>query len=47
MLVFRPRQQTGAAPIFQPIAFTTNVDGCGVVQQAIENRGRDDRVSIV
>jgi hypothetical protein len=32
LLIFRPRQQTGTAAVFQTITFTAGVDGCGVME---------------
>ena len=45
MLRFRRRKQSGFTPLFEPITFSANVHRRGVMQQAIEDRGGDDRVA--
>src|SRR5450432_661495 len=39
------RNQPGFAALLQPIALAANVDGGGVMQQSIQNRGGNDRVA--
>src|SRR5690242_7056708 len=43
--LFRPGKQTSLPSILQTITLAADVDGRGMVQQPIQNRGRDDRVS--
>ena len=45
VLRFRRRKQSGFTSLFEPITFSADVHRRGVMQQAIEDRGRDDRVA--
>jgi hypothetical protein len=45
MLWFRRREQSSLTALFESIAFPSDVHRRGVMQQAIEDRGRDDRVA--
>src|SRR5215467_8904818 len=45
LLLFPRWYQSGLAAVFQSIALSPDVDGRRVMQQAIQNGGRDDRVS--
>src|SRR5579871_5299973 len=38
-------QKSGFSAFFEPIAFAANVHGCRVMQQPIQDGGRDDRVT--
>src|ERR1700741_3792248 len=44
-VLFPRRHQSCLPTVFQPIALSPNVDGRRVMQQSIQNGGRDDRVS--
>src|SRR5947208_16960187 len=44
-LLFRPRDESGLSPLFEPVAFAADVHRGRMVQQAIEDRGSDDRVA--
>ena len=43
--LFSPREETGFPPVLQAITLTADVDGRRMVEQAVENRGGDDRIS--
>jgi hypothetical protein len=38
--------QLGFAAVFQPVALAANVDGRRVMQQPIQNRSGDDRITV-
>jgi hypothetical protein len=38
-------EQASLPPVLQPVTFTSNVDGCGMMQQPIQNRGGDDGIA--
>ena len=42
---FRHGQQSGFTALLQPVTLAADVDRSGVVQQAVEDRRRDDRVA--
>src|ERR1700722_13785468 len=44
-LLFPWRYQSRFAAVFQPITLPTDVDGCRVVQQPVQDCSCDDRVS--
>ena len=44
-LLFPRRYQSSPTAVFQPITLPTDVDGRQVMQQPVQNGGRDDRVS--
>jgi hypothetical protein len=45
LLLFGQRKQARFAAFLQPVTLPANVDGGRMVQQAVEDRGRDDRVN--
>jgi len=38
-------KQAGFPPVLQPVTFAADVDSRRMVQQAVENRSRDNRVA--
>src|SRR5271154_2431650 len=44
-LLFGQRNQTGLAAFLQPVTFPANVDRSRMVQQAVQNGSRDDRIA--
>ena len=44
VLRLRRRKQSSFTALFEPVAFASDVHRRGVMQQAVEDRGRDDRV---
>ncbi len=45
LLILRTRQESGSSPVLQPVALSANVDRRRVVQQPVQDRGRDDRIA--
>src|ERR1700733_13966521 len=45
LLLFGQRNQAGFAAFLQPVTLSANVDRGRMMQQAIEDRGGDDRVA--
>ena len=45
LLLFGQRNQAGFAAFLKPVTLAADVDRSGVVQQAVEDRRRDDRVA--
>src|SRR5580765_6446157 len=45
LLLFGQWNQAGLASFLEPVTLAADVDRSGMVQQAVEDRGRDDRVT--
>src|SRR5579863_8138399 len=45
LLLFRQRNQPGFAALFEPVTLSTNIHCARMMQQAVEDRCRDDRVA--